>query len=295
MTNKSKNMTVLAFVDDISLVATVKDFKGTNLSIKDLMVKEGGVMEWVEKHNCTFGPEKFQLVDFSRRKKPKDHTKFLGIHIDQELRWKHQNSAVTAKAMLWASQIYRLTKNRGGVAYKNIRRLFIGTAIPRITYGIEVFDPPRRGKAQEHKSALEKSLDSVLGKVAVIIVGGLRSSPKDVAMAHTNLDPIKVVIRRLHAKAAVRLATLPKVHPLHTPVANTINRCVKHYPTPLHHLMHAFDFDTRRMEKINPHFRLIWESKQVTCQPTTDLDRQEVVEKERERELGKHEFFTVGS
>jgi hypothetical protein len=72
-------------------------------------------MEWATAHNCSFELEKFQLLNLSRRKmkdllrlrkripvprrtlilngqsiKSATMVKFLGLHIDRELRWKEQ-------------------------------------------------------------------------------------------------------------------------------------------------------------------------------------------------------------
>jgi hypothetical protein len=78
------------------------------------MEREQGVFQWVEDHNCKFGLDKFQLVDFTRRREAnpgnmggktrpisrpdlmlrdqriesRDTATFLGVIIDRELQWK---------------------------------------------------------------------------------------------------------------------------------------------------------------------------------------------------------------
>ncbi|PPR06479.1 hypothetical protein CVT24_002565, partial [Panaeolus cyanescens] len=256
------------------------------------------------------------LVDFSRKKatndeghkvdlprpelklrsltiKPSKHAKFLGLILDQELRWKEQNTRVVTKAAYWSAQLQRLAKNKTGVNHKNLRRLFISTALPRITYGIEVFNPPRRGRARTFKSALEKKLDSIIGRIAVAIVGGLRTSPRDVAMAHANLDPAKIVIERVYAKAAVRLATIPKTHPLHAHVSRVSKRGTKRFPSPLHLLMQYFDISVSAMEKIKPHAKLTWDPDKVVVEIMGE--REEAVERERGRRSQRQDLYTDGS
>ena len=99
------------FINDTAILVTGPDLNTTHGKLKDVMSREGGVTEWVGLHNCSFGIEKFPLLDLSRQKikdplRPQrriplprpdlflnGHTiksmptvKFLGIHIDKELR-----------------------------------------------------------------------------------------------------------------------------------------------------------------------------------------------------------------
>jgi hypothetical protein len=48
----------------------------------------------------------------------------------------------------------------------------------------------------------------------------------------------------------LRLATLPKSHPLHKPIENAVKRLVKRHPTPLHDLMHSFNVHPQKIETI---------------------------------------------
>ena len=128
-------------LDDTAILVTGQDFADTHVKLKDTMLSEGGVMEWAETHNCTFRIEKFQLLDLSRKKvkdpmRPrkriplprhnltlKDQTikstmrvKFLGLHIDRELKWKEQIAAAIGKGREWLRQCKRLAKNSGDVS-----------------------------------------------------------------------------------------------------------------------------------------------------------------------------------
>lgn len=95
-------------------------------------------MEWAAAHNCSFGTDKFQLLDLSRRKvknplrphkkiplprtdlilngysiKSTTSAKFLGLHIDRELRWKEQVAAAIGKGREWIRLCGRLAKTSG--------------------------------------------------------------------------------------------------------------------------------------------------------------------------------------
>ena len=140
---------------------------GTHAKLKDTMLREGGVMEWAKTHNCTFRIKKFQLLDLLRKKvkdplrpwkriplpRPslilKDQmikstmmVKFLGLHIDSELRWKEQIAAAIGKGRQWLRQCKRLAKNSGRVSGQQMRQLYLAVVKPRMLYGADVFLGP---------------------------------------------------------------------------------------------------------------------------------------------------------
>jgi hypothetical protein len=128
---------------------------------------EGGIMDWAASHNCSFGVEKFQLLDLSRKKmvdperprkripvarktlvlngqniKSATTVKFLGLHIDRELRWKEQIAAAIGKRRGWLRQCSRLAKTSGGVSGRHMRKLYLVVVRPRMLYGANVFLGP---------------------------------------------------------------------------------------------------------------------------------------------------------
>jgi len=265
------------FVDDVALITTGADFADTHRKLKEMMEREGGVLEWARKHNCTFGIEKFQLLDAGRktisnplgtgkripmhrptlviagqRIKPVSHVKFLGINIDQGLRWKEQGAAALAKGAAWLLQFGRLAKPSKGVAYQHIQRLYTSIAIPRILYGADIFLTPHQkcGGRGTVKSVTRDRLASLQGRVANMIAGGMRTSPHDTAEAHANLLPFHLLIDKVRHAAAIRMATLPPTHPLYKPVRDAASRLVKTHPTPLHDLMHRYNIKPDNMETI---------------------------------------------
>ena len=55
----------ILFVDDTTLLVIGKDYKETHQTLANMLHRDNGVLRWADMHNCTFGIEKFQLVDFS--------------------------------------------------------------------------------------------------------------------------------------------------------------------------------------------------------------------------------------
>ena len=137
---KAFKETGFLFVNDTAILVTGVDFEDTHSKLREVMTREGGVLDWAASHNCEFGMEKFQLLDLTRRKikdlnRPRKRialprcdlklngqiiklstvVKFLGIQIDRELRWKEQVAAVIGKGREWLRQCKRLAKTSGGV------------------------------------------------------------------------------------------------------------------------------------------------------------------------------------
>ena len=135
--------------------------------IRRLMVcfiEMGGILQWADEHNCLFGIEKFQLIDFTRGKsvtkgmsrigqpiivrdhkiKPQQSAKFLGIIVNQALNWKEQIAAAVAKGETWISQFGHLAKATKGINATFVRQLYQAIALPRMLYGADIYLTPTR-------------------------------------------------------------------------------------------------------------------------------------------------------
>lgn len=265
------------FVDDVALAAVGKNFEETSQKLKYVMEKRGGILEWARKHNCAFGIEKFQLSHYSRKRieipnsrkrRPMDkpnlvidnHTispsksiTFLGLIIDDELRWKEQGAAAVAKGTFWINQFSRLASPQKGVCPRLMRQLYLSIAIPRMLYAADIFLTPQveRKNARVNSGAIRTRLASIHGKAAVRILGGFRSSPHEVAIVHAGLLPFHLLVKKVRTTAAIRLATLPSSHPLHNPVRQAADHVPVRHITPLHDLMKLLPVHPDRMEKIS--------------------------------------------
>ena len=108
---KSKGELTLAFVDDTVLIAVAKAFQETHSILHNMLERSGGAYEWSAKHNSKFETSKFGLIDFTMNRSkerppmnirgsiinPSSSHKFLGVLVDQELRWKEHSAYALAK------------------------------------------------------------------------------------------------------------------------------------------------------------------------------------------------------
>jgi hypothetical protein len=173
-----KGQAAVAFVDDTNLYAEGDTYEEAYDSLRDMMLKLGGAKEWAQAHHSRFEKTKFAVVGFSRRRthdparpgktkpvarpdflyegvtiKPAAAHKFLGVFMDEELRWNVQAEKAIAKAAKWTLLFHRLAKPSTGVRAKLMRQLYHAVAIPKFTYAADVWFPPvqRREGGRERK------------------------------------------------------------------------------------------------------------------------------------------------
>jgi hypothetical protein len=77
---------------------------------------------------------------------PTQSTKYLGIILDQNLKWGPQLAHVQGKGSNWAMQIHRLTRLTWGLTLKDTRKLYVSVALPRIMYRVDMWCIPLHSK-----------------------------------------------------------------------------------------------------------------------------------------------------
>jgi hypothetical protein len=114
----------------------------------------------------------------------------------------------------------RVVKVSRGVAMPYLRRLYTVVALPKIMYAADIFLNPAKNRKKGDRNmrggkAVINRLAAIQRRAAIMITGAMRTTAADTAEAHANLLPMRVLIDRYRARAALRLATLPPMHPLH--------------------------------------------------------------------------------
>jgi hypothetical protein len=165
-----ENEDAIGYVDDIALIATGADFTETTQILSNMMLREEGGIRWSITHNSRFEVTKSAVLHFSRKtiRDPDSENdriplprpaltlqgqvvqevqsyKYLGIQLDAHLRWKEQAQRATANATKWILQFRRLTRPSTGVRARLMRQLYLSVALPKITYGIDIwYTPPSK-------------------------------------------------------------------------------------------------------------------------------------------------------
>ena len=124
------NELTLAFVDDIILVAVGKTIEVTHHTLQDMLEHTGGGFDWSRNHNSKFETNKFGLIDFTPTKqatglpmdirgtviKPSTSHKFLGVIVDEHLKWKHHINYAISKGTAYTLQLRCLATASKGLS-----------------------------------------------------------------------------------------------------------------------------------------------------------------------------------
>jgi ribonuclease HI len=265
---EGKDEEAIAYVDDAILITSGKDFQDTHDKLSAMMTRPGGAIEWAEKHNSRFEYNKLALIDFAHHSKrisrptlklpncsvkPSASTKYLGIMLDQHLNWKEQLAYIEGKGSKWAAQIRRLARPTWGLTPRSARKLYIGVALPRILYGIEVWHHPKTSneqKSNQPNGASSRKLTTAQRQGALAITGGFRTSPTDALDAYSALLPMHHRLEVMKHSKAIRIAALPPAHPLHKQIRTAARRKTRRHRAPLHELAASLGCDPDDIETI---------------------------------------------
>lgn len=218
----------LLFMDDATLVVWGPSFTATHQKLEHLMNDPGGVLDWARAHNCSFGLEKFQLADYTRKRAPhptqrkktipvrgnpiivggqvipvREGIKLLGLFLDAELRYKEQSAIAIQKGQTWLSQFRRLSRTTGGVASQHIRDWYTAILMSRMLYGADIFLSPQRHpgprtnarlSTRKPQRAVISRLASIQRQASLIITGALPSTPSDLLDIHADLLPMSFAV-----------------------------------------------------------------------------------------------------
>ena len=281
-------------MDDVALIAIGRTFAETHAKLTDFFLRPGGANEWSDTHNSSYSLDKFGLLNMTRRVTdslgpalqlgttliaPSAFHRFLGVLVDNRLRFHQQVSAALAKGLLWISAIRRLARSQYGLTPALVRRLYLAVAVPSMLYAVDTFLTPLSKPAGAKRSrgsvgAIVK-LSRVQREALVLITGAMRTTATDIMTAHADLLPFPLLVDKLCQRATIRMCTLPDSHPLAPQVRRAAARYVKHHRSALHTLLHLYVTpDTLRcMEKIQPvRHPPDWDPPVFTCIPASKDD-----------------------
>jgi ribonuclease HI len=260
-----------AYIDDVILTAMAKMFTEAHKILASMMTRPGGMVEWSKRHNSSIEYSKLALIDFSHlgvkknrpplqlpeiTVEPMQNTKYLGIVLDQNLKWGPQLAHVRGKGLKWAMQIRRLTRPTWGLTPKGARKLYVSITLPRIMYRIDVWCTPIHGKnaSSSRKGSVNfiKKLTTVQRAGVLAITGGFRTSPTDTLDMHTALLPMELRVQKACHTVITCMATLPAEHPLHFLVKHSAKSQIKRHQSPLHTLTNLFSICPSKIEEIPP-------------------------------------------
>jgi hypothetical protein len=178
-----------------------------------------------------------------------------------------------------------------------MRRLYQAVAIPKMTYGADIwYSPPNDITSIKRSSGLAKAtrqLAKIQCTATLAITGALRTTPTDTLDLHAGLLPIDLTMQKVCHRALTRICTLPESNPLHDIIREYATKYAKRHRTPLHRLLRLDpEAYPGTLETIEPPTR----PPAYTPPLTTEIarDRQASIEEEANSEP-EIKVFTDGS
>lgn len=129
-----------------------------------------------------------------------------------------------------------------------MRQLYLSVAVPKLTYGLDVwYTPPAKLEGAKKRTGSVSALKGMqkAQRVATLaITGALRTTPTDILDSHAGILPLELLLLKSTHRAAIRLCTLPDTHPLHRYVEQAAANPPKTHMSAIDFLMKSF--------KLNP-------------------------------------------
>ena len=179
-------------------------------------------MPWARTHGSEFAPAKYQLIHLTRKNtfdkkqqihlpgqiiSPKSTAKYLGLIIDEKLRWKEQIEGIKNKAAKSAGAIARISGSVWGGNYISLRKIYKATVLPQITYGSSVWYTPEGYKG--HNRSTLGTLENIQIRAARYITGAFKATSQAALNIEAHLLPMKFTLEKLAMESTLRIATGP--------------------------------------------------------------------------------------
>jgi hypothetical protein len=144
-------------------------------------------------------PMKRKAITINNREiPPSEYAKYLGVYVDQELKWKEQAVRAVKKATNFTLAYRRLTKTIKGASLTVMRQLYTSVIVPKILYAADVWitplNKPLNAKRTSGSISIIKRLASIQGIATLAITGAMRSMATNVLDAHTFILPMHLAI-----------------------------------------------------------------------------------------------------
>ena len=120
--------------------------------------------------------------------------RFLGVLFDPKLKWKAQTERAAHSAEAWVSLVGRLARVSTGLSAKGMRQLYVSVAAPKMSYVADVwYTLPHKAnefsKRQRGSIRFTQKLHSAQRRVAITMLGAMRTTAGDVLNTHAFLPP----------------------------------------------------------------------------------------------------------
>ena len=223
----------VAFIDNVAVIAFGKNLQETCETLLAFMQSPGGAYDWSRTRNSLFALAKLALLHFDPKLKgddlgpnldlnagsisPSQTTKFLGVLLDNKLRFKGHAEYTLAKGTKWLQQFPRLARPKHGLKARHVRSLYQQMLLPAMLYAASVWITPQRriaGRKRLYGSiGIIRKLTRTHRQACILISGAMRTTATDALEAHLDILPFHLIVDVHISREATRLCSLPPSHP----------------------------------------------------------------------------------
>lgn len=194
-----ENIRMVAYADDLAIIATARTEEGLMLTINQAMEK---VSSWIRSHDLKLAPEKTEAVLLIGRKIPREpitfqiegvtivpsnSIKYLGVTLDEGMTYREHIDRTAVKAKKVMSMLTRLMPRKGGATDAK-RRLLVAVVHSIILYASTIW-----GKALKIKRN-EQLLTQVQRAMAIRVCRGYKTVATESSQVISGIIPIRLLV-----------------------------------------------------------------------------------------------------
>ena len=191
------------------------------------------LMDWAKENAVSFDTSKSEVIHFPGRKreegveiqingsniKPAEHIRWLGVHLDPKLSFKHHVTTWCGKALKAAQHIRRLNSVRRGAAPSALVTVVDMCVVPVATFGADVWWPGRtrptaNGTSAPHATFLCNLIDKAVLLALRAALPVWKTTPNAVIHREGGIPPARILLEANRLRVAARLNSLDDRHPL---------------------------------------------------------------------------------
>lgn len=236
--NRQDDVTGFGFIDDTNIIAWGPSEEH---NCRKLNAVHQECEEWATKYGAKFAPEKYQLIHFSRKRRPAGETRttslkiagqtinpegkairVLGVWLDPKLTWKEHIAHAARKGLAASEAIARLATSTWGPSVRNTRLLYMATVRPVLLHGS--YEWSMRIADGTLPASRVDPLAKVQNKCLRRITGGYKRTPRAALEKETNVPPIDLAAATQARLSALRTAGYPVENSIQTASARVWRR-----------------------------------------------------------------------
>jgi hypothetical protein len=223
LNDRTDNTQGFGFIDDTNIIAWGLSEEH---NCRRLTAVHDECEVWARDHGARFAPDKYQLIHFTRSRRPTRGTpptsiriagqviqaeekaiKVLGVWLDPKLSWKEHIAHAARKGLAASEALARLATSTWGPSTRNTRLLYIATVRPILLYSSHEWSI-RIANGTLPKSRIDP-IAKVQNKCLRRITGGYKRTPRAALEREACVPPLDIAALRATRAKSIRTARDP--------------------------------------------------------------------------------------